>query len=56
MCEVIQTKTAECNAAFEAYAALRKQGRDDPALRENRFFQIRIGVAYARFRQMFEAL
>lgn len=56
MHEVIQSKTAECNAAFEAYAALRKQERDDPALSENRFFKARIDAAYSRFLTLYGAL
>lgn len=52
----IQPKTAKCNAAFEAYTALRKQERDDPALRDNRFFQARIDAAYLRFLTLYGAL
>jgi len=56
MIDDIQSKSARCNAAFEAYAALQMQARDNPALRENRFFQARIDAAYSRFLALYGAL
>lgn len=44
------------DAAFAAYAALRKAGRDDPALLGNPYFTALVDTAAARFRSAFEVV
>jgi hypothetical protein len=53
---VYQIDAAEVEAAYGAFAALRKAVRRDPALLENAYFEALQDTAYARFLLLFEAL
>lgn len=44
----------EASEAFEAYAALRRLSRDEPALLANKYFAACQEAAYARFLARFE--
>ena len=52
----IQSKTAQCNNAFHAYAALKRLQADDPKLAKNPYYTALVDTAYARFHTLYEAL
>ena len=49
-------RMVDCNAAFEAYAALRREADYDPCLLDNPYFTALQDTAYARFLMLWEAL
>jgi hypothetical protein len=51
----IQLKTAQCNDAFQAYAALRRAALDDTALLTNPYYTALVDTAHARFLALFSA-
>jgi hypothetical protein len=52
----IQSKSAQCNDAFHAYAALKRLQIAEPRLARNGYFTALVETAYARFRVLYEAL
>lgn len=52
----IQSKTAKCNDAFHAYAALRRLSVAEPHLAKNEYFMALVDTAHARFRSLYGAL
>lgn len=55
MTEYIQPQSAQCNDAFQAYAALRRAALDHPALLTNPYFTALMDTAHARFLALFSA-
>lgn len=48
--------STEVQAAYDAFAALQRAAKADPALSKNRYFVALQDTAYARFLGVFEAL